>query len=438
MNIAVIGTGYVGLVSGTCFAEMGNHVICVDIDEDKIAGLERGEVPIYEPGLSELVLSNHRDGRLNFTTSLEDAVRASRVVFIAVGTPSAEDGSADLSAVFAVAEAIGKAADGPKLIVDKSTVPVGTAAKVKAVASEASAQSISVCSNPEFLKEGAAIEDFMKPDRVVIGAESEDDFELMEELYAPFVRSGKPILRMDPPSAEMTKYASNAMLATRISFMNEIARICSLTSADVSQVRQGMGTDTRIGQPFLYPGIGYGGSCFPKDVQALIHTAGENGYEFRILEAVENVNQRQKILMAEKAVELLGEDLSGKRIALWGLAFKPKTDDMREAPSLTLAEALTSRGAEVRGTDPEAMETARAILGDSISYHQDPYEAAEGADALILCTEWNEFRRPDFERLGSVMKRKLILDGRNILSARALAEHGFERHAVGLPPILPG
>ena len=322
MNIAVIGTGYVGLVSGTCFAEMGNHVTCVDIDEDKIAGLTRGEIPIYEPGLSELVLSNHRDGRLKFTTSLEDAVHASRMVFIAVGTPSAEDGSADLSAVFAVAEAIGKAADGPKLIVDKSTVPVGTAAKVKAVASEASTQSISVCSNPEFLKEGAAIEDFMKPDRVVIGAESEEDFELMEELYAPFVRSGKPILRMDPPSAEMTKYASNAMLATRISFMNEIARLCSLTSADVSQVRQGMGTDTRIGQPFLYPGIGYGGSCFPKDVEALIHTAGEHGYAFRILEAVVDVNRRQKSLMAEKAVELLGEDLSGKRIALWGLAFK--------------------------------------------------------------------------------------------------------------------
>ena len=438
MNIAVIGTGYVGLVSGTCFAEMGNHVICVDIDEDKIAGLTRGEIPIYEPGLSELVLSNHKDGRLKFTTSLEDAVRASRVVFIAVGTPSAEDGSADLSAVFAVAEAIGKAADGPKLIVDKSTVPVGTAAKVKAVASEASAQSISVCSNPEFLKEGAAIEDFMKPDRVVIGAESEEDFELMEELYAPFVRSGKPILRMDPPSAEMTKYASNAMLATRISFMNEIARLCSLTSANVSQVRQGMGTDSRIGQSFLYPGIGYGGSCFPKDVEALIHTAGEHGYAFRILEAVVDVNRRQKSLMAEKVVELLGEDLSGKRIALWGLAFKPKTDDMREAPSLTLAEFLTARGAEVRGTDPEAMETARAILGDSISYHQDPYEAAEGADALILCTEWNEFRRPDFERLGSVMKRKLILDGRNILSPRALSEHGFERYAVGLPPILPG
>ena len=437
MNIAVIGTGYVGLVSGTCFAEMGNHVICVDIDEDKIAGLIRGEIPIYEPGLSELVLSNHKDGRLKFTTSLEDAVHASRMVFIAVGTPSAEDGSADLSAVFAVAEAIGKAADGPKLIVDKSTVPVGTARKVKSLASEASTQAISVCSNPEFLKEGAAIEDFMKPDRVVIGAESEEDFELMEELYAPFVRSGKPILRMDPPSAEMTKYASNAMLATRISFMNEIARLCSLTSADVSQVRKGKGTDTRIGQPFLYPGIGYGGSCFPKDVEALIHTAGEHDYEFRILEAVVDVNRRQKSLMAEKAVEFLGEDLSGKRIALWGLAFKPKTDDMREAPSLTLAEALTSRGAEVRATDPAAMETARAILGDTITYHEDPYEAADEADALILCTEWDEFRRPDFGRLGSVMKRKLILDGRNILSPNALSEHGFERYAVGLPPVLP-
>ncbi len=437
MNIAVIGTGYVGLVSGTCFAEMGNHVICVDIDEDKIAGLTRGEIPIYEPGLSELVLSNHKDGRLKFTTSLEDAVHASRMVFIAVGTPSAEDGSADLSAVFAVAEAIGKAADGPKLIVDKSTVPVGTARKVKSLASEASTHSISVCSNPEFLKEGAAIEDFMKPDRVVIGAESEEDFALMEELYAPFVRSGKPILRMDPQSAEMTKYASNAMLATRISFMNEIARLCSLTSADVSKVRQGMGTDSRIGQPFLYPGIGYGGSCFPKDVEALIHTGDEHGYAFRILEAVVDVNRRQKSLMAEKVVELLGEDLSGKSIALWGLAFKPKTDDMREAPSLTLAEALTSRGAEVRGTDPEAMGTARAILGDTITYHEDPYEAANEADALILCTEWNEFRRPDFTRLGSVMKRKLILDGRNILSPRALSEHGFERYAVGLPPVLP-
>ncbi len=437
MKIAVIGTGYVGLVSGTCFSEMGHQVICVDIDEEKISQLEKGDIPIYEPGLSELVIANHKDGRLQFTTSLEEAVRASRVVFIAVGTPSAKDGSADLSAVFSVAEAIGKAADGPKLIVDKSTVPVGTAAKVKAVAAAATSQTISVCSNPEFLKEGAAIEDFMKPDRVVIGAESDEDFELMEELYAPFVRSGKPILRMDPSSAEMTKYASNAMLATRISFMNEIARICSLTDADVSLVRKGMGTDTRIGQAFLYPGIGYGGSCFPKDVQALARTADENGYEFKILEAVEAVNQLQKKYMAEKLIEVLGKDLSGKRISLWGLAFKPRTDDMREAPSLTLARELTAHGAEVRGTDPEAIETARAILGDLISYHEDPYEAAEAADALILCTEWNEFRRPDLDRLGKTMKRKLIFDGRNILSAQELSNHGFERYAVGLPPIPP-
>ena len=437
MKIAVIGTGYVGLVAGTCFAEMGSQVTCVDIDEEKIAGLLKGKVPIYEPGLSELVLSNVSNGRLNFTTDLKTAVGDARIVFIAVGTPSDADGGADLTAVFKVAESIGAVANGPKLIVDKSTVPVGTAAKVKEFAQSQTDHKMSVCSNPEFLKEGAAIDDFLRPDRVVIGAESDEDFELMDELYKPFTRNGAPIIRMDPLSAEMTKYASNAMLATRISFMNEIALICDAAGANVEMVRKGVGTDARIGQPFLYSGIGYGGSCFPKDVKAIMHTAQEHGYNFQILDAVEAVNADMKKLMLHKLTELFGEDLSGVTVALWGLAFKPKTDDMREAPAITLCAGLTERGATVRACDPEAIENARELIGDGVEYLDDQYQAIAGADVLILATEWNDYRNPNYEKMASLMKRKLILDGRNALSAKRLAEHGFERYGVGIPPLKP-
>ncbi len=437
MRIAVVGTGYVGLVAGTCFAEMGNHVTCVDIDEEKIARLIKGEIPIYEPGLSELVLSNHSHGRLDFSTSLVDAVADARVVFIAVGTPPGKDGSADLSAVFKVAADIGKVANGPKLIVDKSTVPVGTAAQVKALSNEQSSHPITVCSNPEFLKEGAAIDDFMKPDRVVVGAESQEDFDLMDELYAPFVRNGAPILHMDPTSAEMTKYAANAMLATRISFMNEVARICDLVGADVSNVRRGIGSDARIGKPFLYPGIGYGGSCFPKDVKAIMATAKQHGYEFQILEAVESVNQQQKSLMVERVVEIFGEDLKDITVGLWGLAFKPRTDDMREAPAITICAELKKRGAYIKACDPEALRTGKDNIGDNIDeYMEDMYDVASGCDVVIVCTEWNEYRNPDFDRLGGSMKRKLILDGRNILLERELQAHEFDRYGVGIPPIL--
>ncbi|MDP6128864.1 MAG: UDP-glucose/GDP-mannose dehydrogenase family protein, partial [Planctomycetota bacterium] len=424
MHITVVGTGYVGLVAGTCFAEMGNHVTCIDIDAEKIENLKNGVIPIFEPGLSEMVIHNHKDGRLNFSTDLKTAVENSRVAFIAVGTPPAEDGSADLSAVLAVAKAIGQAANGPQIIVDKSTVPVGTAAKVKATAQAETEHPIEVVSNPEFLKEGAAIDDFMKPDRVVIGAETEEAFEIMDELYGPFVRSGKPIIHMDPVSAELTKYAANAMLATRISFMNEISRICDLVGADADMIRKGIGTDSRIGSPFLYPGIGYGGSCFPKDVKAIMATARQNGYVFRILESVEEVNESQKRLMVEKIVSEFGEDLSGKIFGLWGLSFKPNTDDMREAAAISVVRGLTERGAKVKAYDPEAHETARAILGDSIEYCNNPYDAIDGADALILATEWTEFRRPDFDRMGELLKQKLIFDGRNIYSASTMRKYG--------------
>ncbi len=437
MKIAIVGTGYVGLVAGTCFAEMGSTVWCVDIDAAKVARLQEGLIPIYEPGLEELVRSNVKHGRLHFTTDLKAAVEACRVVFIAVGTPSAEDGSADLSSVWKVAAEIGRHANGPKLIVDKSTVPVGTAARVKQAAQQASRYPITVCSNPEFLKEGAAVEDFLKPDRVVVGVESDSDFELMQDIYQPFVRNGAPILRMDPLSAEMTKYASNAMLATRISFMNEIARICELVGANVHKVRQGVGSDGRIGKAFLYSGIGYGGSCFPKDVKAIMHTSREHGYAFQILEAVEEVNAGMKTLMLEKLDAVLGRDLRGKRIAIWGLAFKPRTDDMREAPAIEVCRGLLERGAKVTAHDPEAIANARAQIGNGIDYVEEPYQALEGAEALVLCTEWNEYRIPDFERMGKLMKRRLIFDGRNIYPEDLMRESGFERHGVGVPPAGP-
>ncbi len=437
MKIAIVGTGYVGLVAGTCFAEMGNSVWCVDIDAAKVARLQEGLIPIYEPGLEELVRSNVKHGRLRFTTDLKPAVEECRVVFIAVGTPSADDGSADLGAVWKVAEQIGRCANGPKLIVDKSTVPVGTAARVKERAQKQTKHAISVCSNPEFLKEGAAVDDFLKPDRVVVGVESNEDFELMADLYAPFVRNGAPIYRMDPTSAEMTKYASNAMLATRISFMNEIARLCELTGADVNQVRQGVGSDGRIGKSFLYSGIGYGGSCFPKDVKAIIHTARDHGYQFQILDAVEEVNAGMKTMMLDKLDAVLGHDLRGVRIAVWGLSFKPRTDDMREAPAIEVCRGLLERGAKVAAHDPEAIDNARALIGDAVDYVTEPYDALAGAEALVLCTEWNEYRLPDLERMARLMKRRLIFDGRNIYPADLMREHGFERHGVGVPPAGP-
>lgn len=435
MHLAVVGTGYVGLVAGTCFAEMGNQVLCVDIDERKIAQLQRGEIPIYEPGLAELVQANVRNGRLAFTTSLREAVEASRVIFIAVGTPPGSDGSADLSAVLEVARQIGRYANGPKLIVNKSTVPVGTAAKVLAAARAETRHPVDAASNPEFLKEGAAVEDFMRPDRIVVGATGAEAFEIMDELYAPFVRTGKPVLHMDPASAELTKYAANAMLATRISFMNEIASLCELAGADVNLVRQGVGSDNRIGPAFLFPGAGYGGSCFPKDVKALVKTAGELGGRFRILEAVEKVNEAQKRRLLELALRIFGPDLRGRLFVVWGLAFKPRTDDMREAPSLTVIRGLLERGARVRACDPVAIPNARALLGDAVEYALDPYEALRGADALIVATEWNEFRHPDFQRMAALMKRRLILDGRNLYPAKVMKEHGFERYGIGIPPV---
>jgi UDPglucose 6-dehydrogenase len=436
MRIAVIGTGYVGLVAGTCFAESGNHVICVDIDERKVADLHQGKIPIYEPGLEEMVKHNVKEERLFFTIDTAEAVQASEVIFIAVGTPPGEDGSADLQYVLAVARAIGKAANGPKIIVDKSTVPVGTAAKVKAAASAETSHPISVVSNPEFLKEGAAIDDFMKPDRVVIGSDDPKAADVMTRLYTPFVRDNpNKIIHMDVPSAELTKYAANAMLATRISFMNEIANICERVGADVGKVRTGIGSDSRIGYPFLYAGCGYGGSCFPKDVQAIIRTAGEHDYEFQILKAVESVNARQKFVLFDKVKQHFRGELAGKSFAVWGLSFKPRTDDMREAPAIYVIESLLQHGAKVRATDPEALGEARRHFGDRIEYLQHPYDALEGADALLLVTEWSEFRNPDFALMKERLAQPVIFDGRNIFPKEELARLGFVYYPIGSNPI---
>ena len=432
MKIAVIGTGYVGLVVGTCFAETGNRVICVDVDESKIAGLEKGIVPIYEPGLEELIKRNVSEDRLSFTTDSASAIQECTVIFVAVGTPPGEDGSADLKYVIQVAETIGKNMNGYKLVVDKSTVPVGTAKKVAAAIGQHTKQPFDVVSNPEFLKEGTAIDDFMKPDRVVIGADEPRAAELMKELYSPFVRTGKPVLIMDPESAELTKYAANAMLATRISFMNEIARICDLAGANFARVREGVGTDARIGYPFLFAGVGYGGSCFPKDVRAIMKTASDSGYSFRILEAVEQVNQAQKSYLYEKIHRHFDGDLAGKKFAMWGLSFKPRTDDMREAPSLTLIDHLLEAGAEVVATDPEAIEEAKGILGDKVIYEKNPMKSVDGADALIVVTEWSEFRHPDFEDLKSSMRQPIIFDGRNIFSPDRVREAGFTYYGIGV------
>ena len=432
MRIAVIGTGYVGLVAGTCFAESGNDVICVDIDEKKIRRLRDGQVPIYEPGLEELLKRNVHDGRLKFTTSFEEAVPNAQVVFIAVGTPPGEDGSADLRHVLSAATSIAKAMTGYLVVVDKSTVPVGTASKVKATIAANTDHPFDVVSNPEFLKEGAAVDDFMKPDRVVIGSDSQRAAEIMDELYAPFVRTGNPIIHMDVESAELTKYAANAMLATRISFMNEIANLCTRLGANVDKVRKGIGSDARIGSKFLFAGLGYGGSCFPKDVKAVVRTAQECGYDFRILKAVEEVNECQKRILYDQVHDHFGGQLAGKRLAVWGLSFKPNTDDMREAPSLVVIRALLSAGATVAAFDPEAMGECREHhLGTSIDYAETPMSALEGADGLILVTEWNEFRRPDFERMKRVLRQPVVFDGRNIYSRKTLEGLGFTYYGIG-------
>jgi UDPglucose 6-dehydrogenase len=433
MKIAVIGTGYVGLVAGTCFAETGNTVICVDNDPKKIRALHDGKIPIYEPGLEELVKRNVSEERLFFSMDLADAVRKSTLVFIAVGTPQGEDGSADLRHVLGVANEIAKAMDGYRAIVIKSTVPVGTNRKVRDVVASITKHPFDVVSNPEFLKEGAAIDDFMKPDRVVIGTSEPRVAEIMKELYQPFVRTGKPIMVMDEASAELTKYAANAMLATRISFMNEIANLCERVGADVNRVREGMGSDSRIGFPFLFPGVGYGGSCFPKDVQALVRTAAEFGYETKIVNAVEAVNRQQKRVLFDKLKKHFGDNLKGKTIAVWGLAFKPKTDDMREAPSIALIDALLAAGAKVRAADPEAIDAAWRTYGDKIAYCHKNYEACEGADALVIVTEWNEFRRPDFDKLKSLLKNPVIFDGRNIFDPRSIRALGFTYYGIGIP-----
>jgi UDPglucose 6-dehydrogenase len=431
MQITVVGTGYVGLVVGACLAETGNQVVGADVDAAKIDGLARNVLPIYEPGLDDLVERNQSAGRLSFTTDVAGAVANADVVFIAVGTPPDEDGSADLRHVLAVAEIIGKHAARELVVVTKSTVPVGTAAKVTDCLARHARFPFHVVSNPEFLKEGAAVDDFMKPDRVVLGAETDHSRSVMAELYAPFVRTGKPIIFMDIASAELTKYAANAMLATRISFMNEIATLCERVGANVDHVRKGIGSDDRIGSAFLFPGPGYGGSCFPKDVKALAKTARDTGAGLRILEAVEAVNDEQKHRLMEKLISALGADLSGVHVAVWGLAFKPNTDDMREAPALTLIDALLAAGATVTAHDPVAMDEAKRRLGDSVQFAASSYEALADADALVVVTDWNEYRHPDFARIRQTLRRPVVIDGRNLYSLERMAELGFVYHSIG-------
>ena len=432
MKIAVVGTGYVGLVAGTCFAENGNDVICVDKDPAKVRLLQRGKVPIYEPGLEELVRRNRSEKRLTFTTALDRAVRQSQILFIAVGTPTGEDGSADLQHVMAVVREIGRAMNGYKVIVNKSTVPVGTAGKVREVLRRETTHPFSVVSNPEFLKQGAAIDDFLKPDRVVIGAEDPRGAQLMSELYAPFTRTGAPVMLMDCASAELCKYAANAMLATRISFMNEVANVCEAVGANVDQVRRAVASDRRIGASFLFPGVGYGGSCFPKDVKAMLQFASARDYEFKILHAVEAVNDSQKLRLLDRLKTHFGS-LKGKRIAVWGLAFKPRTDDMREAPSVPLIKGLLAAGADVQAYDPQAMTVARTIFGKQIGFAENSYAALTGADALVIVTEWSEFREPDYARMKKVMRGAVIFDGRNIYSPEQIRAQGFTYYSIGRP-----
>lgn len=437
MKIAVIGTGYVGLVSGTCFAETGNSVTCVDIDESKVNKLRSGEITIYEPGLEVLFQRNLKEGRLHFTTRIEDVIDDVQIIFLALPTPPGEDGSADLSYVLGVADQLGRIMKEYKVIVDKSTVPVGTADRVREAIAANYKGEFDVVSNPEFLREGVAVDDFMKPDRVVIGASSERAQKLMGELYAPYVRQGNPVIFMDEKSAELTKYAANSFLATKISFMNEIARVCELTGADVDMVRRGVGSDLRIGKRFLFPGIGYGGSCFPKDVKALIRSARQHNYEFEILNAVERVNEGQKTYLMPKIRKHFNNDLKGKRVALWGLAFKPNTDDIREAPALYLIDEMVKDGAEVVAFDPEAMENVQGVIGDKIKYVDNMYDALEGADCLVIATEWSEFRNPNFERLASSLGKKVIFDGRNVYDNDKMAELGFHYESIGRGEIQP-
>lgn len=430
MKIAVVGTGYVGLVVGACFAETGNDVICVDKDEAKIRALRRGKIPIYEPGLEELVKRSKAEGRLAFTTDLSKAVKASQVIFIAVGTPQGEDGSADLQHVLGVARDVARSMDGYRVVVNKSTVPVGTAAKVREIIRRETTHPFSVVSNPEFLKQGAAVDDFLKPDRVVIGAEDPRGAEIMVALHKPLTRTGAPIMVMDCASAELSKYASNALLATKISFMNEIANVCEIYGADVDLVRQAVGSDRRIGPSFLFPGVGYGGSCFPKDVKALVRFSADKKYDFKILKAVEAVNELQKRTLVKKLEGHFGS-LKGKTIAIWGLAFKPKTDDMREAPAIVIINALVEKGAIVQAFDPEAVHVARGLFGNKVTYASKSYEALRGADALVIVTEWHEFREPDFARMRNLMRTPVIFDGRNLYDPKDIKAQGFTYHSVG-------
>jgi UDPglucose 6-dehydrogenase len=433
MRIAVIGTGYVGLVVGACFAETGNDVICVDKDSAKIRLLNRGKIPIYEPGLEELVRRNRAEKRLTFTTDLRDAVRRSAAVFIAVGTPTGEDGSADLKHVLAAATEIAQAMNGYKVIVDKSTVPAGTAELVHATIAKHATHSYAVVSNPEFLKQGAAVDDFLRPDRVVIGTTDPRAADAMRELYRPFTRTGAPIMVMDPASAELCKYAANAMLATRISFMNEIANVCEAFGADVDKVRQAIASDKRIGPAFLFPGVGYGGSCFPKDVKAIIKFSADRKYKFRILQSVEDVNEAQKLRLLTRVDKHFGKRLKGRTLAVWGLAFKPRTDDMREAPAVPIIEGLLARGAKVQAFDPEATHVAKRIFKSRITYARNSYDALKAADALLVVTEWNEFREPDFGRMKKLLKAPVIFDGRNIYDPAQIRALGFTYSSIGRP-----
>jgi UDPglucose 6-dehydrogenase len=435
MNIAVVGTGYVGLVSGTCFAESGNEVICVDIDQDRIARLKSGKVPIYEPGLEELVRRNLKEKRITFTTDLASAISQSMVSFVAVGTPMGANGAADLSGVLGAAEAIARAAAGYHIIAIKSTVPVGTNDKVREMVERTGTYRIDVCSVPEFLKEGSAIEDFMRPDRVVIGSTSEQATTILSEVHAPFLRTDNPLLVMHPRSAELTKYASNAMLAIRISFINQMANLCEAVGAEINDVRRGMGSDRRIGTQFLFPGVGYGGSCFPKDVQALIHSAADQKLDFSLLKATDAVNDNQKRLLVDRIKQHFDGELNSRTFAIWGLAFKPRTDDMREAPSLVVIEELLAAGARIQAHDPEALASARRIFGERISYFETNYDALAAADALVILTEWNEFRHPNFHRIKAALKQPTIFDGRNLYDPALMRALDFRYYSIGRRPL---
>jgi UDPglucose 6-dehydrogenase len=433
MKIAVVGTGYVGLVTGTCFAETGNKVTCIDIDKNKVDKLSNGEITIFEPGLEKIFLRNLKDERLNFTTNLEEGIKDALVVFLALPTPPGEDGSADLRYVLGVANDLGNLLTDYKVIIDKSTVPVGTAEKVRNAVAKNFKGEFDVVSNPEFLREGVAVDDFMKPDRVVIGTNSERARKVMSDLYAPFVRQGNPVIFMDEKSAELTKYAANSFLATKISFMNEIAQLCEKLGADVDMVRRGIGSDERIGKRFLFPGIGYGGSCFPKDVQALIKSSEGVNYDFKILKSVEEVNELQKLHLIPKIMAYFNNDVKGKQFALWGLAFKPNTDDIREAPALYLIDALTAAGATVKAFDPEAMPNVKRLIGDKIEYSENQYSALHGSDALIIATEWSEFRTPDFDMINTRLRNRVIFDGRNLFDVKYITELGYHYESIGRP-----